>query len=128
MTVCFTAKPLLKRFYYIRKEFAPAGSKFFLYSIDTFSEGDINNFDRDVSLESVPIPLKILFLHKLCGYSLEQLLQIFLFILTPEHILWVLMQLHCQYAFWCKNKRKKSSEYDLHGLLIIITENVIFVY
>ena len=48
VTSCFVflyMKPLLKRVYFKRKEFAPKGSKFFPFKVDLFSKGKQNNFD-----------------------------------------------------------------------------------
>ena len=70
LTDCFTAtKTLLNRVYSKGKEFAPSGSKFFPYRVDPFfrregggggggAGGVKNNFDRNVSIESVCIHFK----------------------------------------------------------------------
>ena len=44
--------------YSIKGEFAPSGSKFFFYNADYILEGDKDNIDKVVPLESVFISLK----------------------------------------------------------------------
>ena len=54
-----TPNPMIsKGVYSKRKEFAPLGSKFFPFRVDSFSEGRQNQFVRIVSPESVSLPLK----------------------------------------------------------------------
>ena len=58
--VCFPASsPFWKRIYCKREEFAPKGSKFFLFRIDLFSEGKKKTYWQScISLENVSIPFK----------------------------------------------------------------------
>ena len=52
-------KPILKGVYSKRKEFAPHGSKFFLFKVDPISEGRQNKFEKIGSLEKASNPLKL---------------------------------------------------------------------
>ena len=66
----YTSIPFRKGVYSKRKEFAPMGSKFFLFRIDPSSKGlkrEANNLDRVVSPESVSVLLKSLDIQ--CMYS-----------------------------------------------------------
>ena len=52
-----TQSPFWKGTYYKKNEFAPTGSKFFLFIVGPFSEWRWNNFDIGASLESVLLRL-----------------------------------------------------------------------
>ena len=48
-----TSIPFWKRVYSKRKEFAPKGSKFFSFKVDSFPEGRQNNFAGIISLKNI---------------------------------------------------------------------------
>ena len=57
------ASPFWKGVYYKREEFAPIGSKFFSFTVDSISEGIQNSVDRVNYPDSVYVPLNRRWVH-----------------------------------------------------------------